>query len=197
MWDEAQDWESGWWGNCANTYGEEEKQLVYARRMGLRFFHNQKSPYNIDMKGRSVVDIGGGPSSLLLKCVRLDDAMVIDPCPFPEWVEDRYTSAGIRYVIKKGEELGSHFWDEAWIYNCLQHTEDPSLVAANALATARIVRVFEWVNTRVNVGHPHAFTAEVLDNMFHGQGKRETLRGEGNCHGDCWYGVFIGRDGTG
>jgi len=61
-----QDFEADWWGSCANTYGEESKQIVYARLMNL-------SPQNLDghwpvydIDGGSVLDIGGGPSSMLL-----------------------------------------------------------------------------------------------------------------------------------
>jgi len=68
VWQQAQEWEFGWWGNCVNTYGEETKQLLYAARMGLTAFHDGKSPFNFDLGGASVLDIGGGPSSLLLKC---------------------------------------------------------------------------------------------------------------------------------
>ena len=78
-WQEAQRWELGWWGDCTNTYGEEEKQLLYASRMGLKSFHNGKSPYNFDLDGMSILDIGGGPVSLLLKCINFRKAKVVDP----------------------------------------------------------------------------------------------------------------------
>ncbi|MHC4464472.1 MAG: hypothetical protein ACYS30_24030, partial [Planctomycetota bacterium] len=58
-WSEVQEWETSWWGKCINTYGEETKQLLYADRMGLQMFHDGKSPFNIDVKGANVLDIGG------------------------------------------------------------------------------------------------------------------------------------------
>lgn len=177
-----------------NTYGEEEKQLLYARKMGLGFYHNKKSPYNIDMGGRSVIDIGGGPVSLLLKCTNLVRGTVIDPLPVPHWVDLRYQEAGIDFQNIPAEKLHitQTVYDEAWIYNCLQHTEDPEKIAKNALKVAKIVRVFEWINTGTNEGHPHSFTAEILNDYFGGEGKVEVLKGQAQCFGACWYGIFVG-----
>src|SRR4030042_2483273 len=118
-WQEATEWERNWWGNCANTLGEEMKQLLYAEKMGLKMFHDGKSPFNIDMKGASVIDIGGGPCSLLLKCHNVRGT-VVDPCNYPKWVYLRYDKARIQVVINKAEEYHGGAVDEIWIYNCLQ-----------------------------------------------------------------------------
>ncbi len=194
-WKDAQKWESVWWDTCANTYGEEEKQWLYARKMLLehRFYHNKKSPYNIDMDGKSVIDIGGGPVSLLLKCTGLVRATVVDPIKVPHWVVLRYEEAGILFEQIPAEQLTVKTrYDEAWIYNCLQHTANPKKVVKNALASARVVRVFEWLDTAINEGHPHSFKPDLLDKWLGGEGKFETLNGQANCYGDCYYGIFIG-----
>ena len=192
-WKNAQKWEADWWNSCANTYGEEEKQILYARRMGLEFYHNKKSPYNIDMDGKRVIDIGGGPVSLLLKCTGLIEAVVVDPLKMPYWVQLRYEEHGIRLTDEPGEQMKiDGTYDEAWIYNCLQHTANPKNIVENALASAKIVRVFEWINTVINEGHPHAFTSQQLDKWFKGEGRVEELTGQANCVGTCYYGIFIG-----
>lgn len=195
-WEKAQTWETSWWGNCLNTYGEEEKQVLYASRMGLHIYHDGRSPYNIKTDGKDVVDIGGGPVSMLLKAPDVGRAGVVDPLVVPTWVLSRYSDAGISFWNIPAEHFIStsfpHRFDEAWIYNCLQHTDDPGLIVRNALENAKVVRVFEWINTRVNEGHPHSFTEEGLDEMFGGVGKTERLNGQANCFGDCYYGVFKG-----
>src|ERR1035441_8915336 len=66
-WQIAQKHEVNWWGNCVNTFGEETKQLVYARLMGLQIWDDGNSPFNIMTGARTVLDIGGGPVSMLLK----------------------------------------------------------------------------------------------------------------------------------
>lgn len=191
-WDTAQKWEGDWWSTCHNTLGEELKQMLYANRMGLKTFHDGKSPYNIDLEGKSVLDVGGGPVSLLLKCVNFELATVVDPLEFPNWVMARYALRGIEFSHKKGENLNAEGWDEVWLYNVLQHTEDPVQIIKQVLRAGNLVRVFEWLDTAQNVGHPHSFTHEVLDSLLGGEGRVETLVGQANCYGKAYYGVFHG-----
>jgi len=192
-WNKAQKWESGWWGNCINTYGEEEKQLLYADRMGLVKVHNHISPYNFDMRDRRILDIGGGPASLLLKCVNVK-GFVVDPILqyVPNWVKLRYSEAGIGFVEGPGEnglEWETRF-DEVWLYNVLQHTEDPEAIIVNARASGDVIRIFEWIDTPVNIGHIHTLTEEKLNEWLGGYGKVEQLDGYQGCYGKCFYGIF-------
>lgn len=165
--DEHQKFEQAWWGDCLNTYGEETKQRAYAPRMGLDLIVDQRTgqwPW-IDLGGRTVVDLGGGPVSLLLKAInRGAGCTIVDPCPYPEWTVARYGYADIRVepipaeVFERDDEF-----DEAWIYNCLQHVEDPAKIVENARRAAGIVRIFEWIETPPTLGHPHTLTADRLD----------------------------------
>ena len=190
MWQQAQKWELGWWGDCVNTYGEETKQLLYAARMGLTTFHNGKSPFNFDLGGVSVLDIGGGPSSLLLKCTNVK-GKVIDPLRLPMWVLARYDSAGIDFERRRGEDLAEYGWGECWIYNVLQHAQDPALIIRNARKAARLIRLFEWIDMPINAGHPHILTETQLNEWLGGDGKVERLA-ECECYGLAYYGVFVG-----
>jgi hypothetical protein len=192
-WTDAQKWEQDWHGLCLNTYGEEMKQLLYAEKMGLRLHHDGRSPYNIDVKGATVADIGCGPSSLMLKTVNLKYGEAVDPIKFPDWVIARYSAANILFTNLPGERwLSDKKFDEAWIYNCLQHTEDPEKIIDNAKRSAKIVRLFEWIDTAVNIGHLHSLKRDQLDKWLDGEGKVETLGGAANCYGTCYYGVFLG-----
>lgn len=193
-WNEAQAWETSWWGDCTNTLGEELKQLTYARRMGLEMYHDGRSPYNIDLDGMSVLDIGGGPVSMLLKCTNRGKCAVADPMPLPTWAAERYKLAKIVHMRLPGEKLLPEVFvnnfEEVWIYNCLQHTQDPQLIIENAKQAGGLIRIFEWIDTAVNVGHPHSFTVDVLDEWLGGHGRVEQLKGENSCYGKCYYGVF-------
>lgn len=80
------EYETDWWGTCANTLQEEQKQLIYAARMGLVAQWGVGHPPVFDLEGRSVIDIGGGPVSLLLKCGNRGRAVVADPAEWPVWV---------------------------------------------------------------------------------------------------------------
>ena len=190
-WSDHQDWESNWWGDCLRTYGEEEKQIRYAGLMGLSVLRDNHSPY-IDLQGKSVLDVGGGPVSLLLKCINRGPSVVIDPCQYPSWTIERYKASGINYFKQKGEEqltydCGPAYFDEVWMYNVLQHTDDPEQICKNCLHWGKIVRIFDWVNAGVGKGHPHDLKPDLLDTWLKGEGKI-TMYGQWQQY----HGVFIG-----
>jgi len=193
-WKKAQVFEKDWWGNCANTVWEDNKQMELAKYLGLKIVPNAYTDLRIPMNGQTVLDIGGGPSSILLKCENVK-GMVIDPCDYPDWVIGRYNACGIGCVKDKGENIDDTFkdgmFDEVWIYNCLQHTEDPKKIIRNAQRVGKIIRLFEWIETGTNDGHPHEFTKEVLEDWLHGEGKVVNLSAKG-LHGQAFYGVFLG-----
>ena len=193
-WLEAVEWERRWWGDCANTYDEEIKQLEYASLMGLNQYRevSQGSGQNtqFNLRGKSVLDIGGGPVSLLLKCVNFKRAVVIDPCKFPAWVVERYKTHNIEFVNKPAEEVALKDFDEVWIYNVLQHVADPDEVMWRAKEAGKVVRIFEWVDTGTNVGHPNNLTKDRLDKHFNGS--LQTMKEKG-CHGTAYYAVW-GKD---
>lgn len=180
-----QTFEADWWGDCANTYGEEMKQVTYARMMGLEAgpWHSGVAWPSYDLGGQSVLDIGGGPVSMLLKCVNLGPAVVVDPCPYPDWTRDRYTVHGVTLERMTAEDyledVPDELWDEAWLYNVLQHTLDPEAIVRGMMERARRVRIFEWVDTNVYAGHPHSLSALELESWVGAPGRTEVL--------DEWY----------
>lgn len=192
-WEHHQDFERKWWGHCGNTYGEETKQIVYAKLMGLAFSHDGNSPFSINMTGKSVMDIGGGPSSLLLKC-HLDHGVVVDPCEYPEWVAKRYEAAGIGFIRQAGEDIPddarAEYFDEVWIYNVLQHTQDPERIIKNAMRCGKVLRIFEWIDIPAHEGHPHMLTEANLNAWIGQAGSTGVLTGEGECFGRYYAGVF-------
>lgn len=187
----AQEWERQWWNNCANTFGEEAKQLAYAPRMGLVNTPMDGKWPVYDLAGKSVVDLGGGPASILLKTVNGDKLIVVDPCSYPAWVRSRYKAAGVRWVQEPAEtwDPGRQRFDEAWIYNVLQHVVDPQQVIEKAMGAADVVRIFEWIDTGINVGHPHSLAAYELDDWLGGNGRVEEINSNGAV-GRCYSGSF-------
>lgn len=192
-WEKAQVWELDWHGQCVNSYNEERKQLEYAKRMGLMLSPNPYTDIRFDLHGDSILDIGGGPYSLLLKCDNFTDVVVADPLMdnFPKWVRDRYKAKGIKTIGVPGESLSPALgtFDQVWIYNVLQHTKDPEQIINNAKKLAGVIRIFEWIDTPTNIGHLHTLTKENLDKWLGGYGKVEQCNGNG-LHGKCYYGIF-------
>lgn len=193
-----QDFEVQWWGDCTNTLSEEVKQITYANRMGLlQTTLGEKWPI-YDLGRRRILDVGGGPTSLLLKCVNVGrGSTVVDPGKYPAWTLARYETAGIEVVREPAEGLSKwnatspKYFDEAWCYNVLQHVVDPYAIIANMRRLAVVVRIFEWPNTAPSMGHPHTLKPEELDAALGGTGT-VALLDENNCKGLAYYGTFSG-----
>lgn len=176
-----QHFESSWWGTCANTYGEETKQIAYARVMGLETpAWEAGNAWPVwDVNGASIVDIGGGPVSMLLKCTHLAYGAIVDPCNYPTWTRSRYRAQNISVFHEPAEDwlpkrLGTDagpVFDEAWCYNVLQHVHDPKLIIEYMRKIAHRIRIFEWVETEAYLGHPHVLhPAELQDWCGGGEG---------------------------
>jgi len=181
-WNEAQKWEKDWHGNCINkVLGEYHQITTIAPKMGLTPIRTNKNSYTIDMKNKSVLDIGGGSASLLLQCINVK-GKVVDPIQFPEWTYARYNCAKIDWEIKKGEDVDETNFDEVWIYNCLQHVEDPKKIIANAKRAGKLIRLFEYINIPLCAGHIHTLTEAKLNQWLGGEGKVEENKR--------YYGIF-------
>jgi hypothetical protein len=194
-WEDEQEWERRWWADCANTYGEETKQLTYAHRMGLQITPWAGRWPVYDMEGRSVIDFGGGPASMLLKCANVTTPRVVDPCPWPQWVYDRYAARRIGVVPMPAEDFergnGEPFYTEAWIYNVLQHVRDPEAVVMAARNAGETVRIFEWLETPASPGHPHTIREDDLNRWLSPRGRGTVeLMDENGCVGLAYYGAF-------
>ena len=179
------EFEKNYWGNCCNTFDEDQKHYVYGKLMGLERVH-----YSFDVYGASILDIGGGPSSMLLKTINLKSGKVVDPIEYPKWTVDRYAIKNIEVQIAAGEDINEEGWDEVWIYNCLQHAIDPEKIISLAKKSAKILRFFEWIDVPAHDGHPHELTEANLNSWIGRKGFVTQLAEQG-CYGKAYYGSFI------
>lgn len=180
------DIEKRYWGLCTNTFDEDQKHFTYAPLMNLRVVQ-----YWIqDMEGKRILDIGGGPTSMLLKTWDIKEGRVYDPISWPSWVQQRYASVNISLVEKGGEELFETGWDEVWIYNCLQHVVDPHLIVKNAMKAAKVLRMFEWINIPPHIGHPHMLIKEELESWIGQYGYVTNIAGDDSAYGHAFHGAF-------
>lgn len=176
--------EQNYWGDCCNTFDEDQKHYVYAKFMGL-----ERKGYSFNVNGKSIVDIGGGPTSMLLKTINLNKGHVVDPLKYPEWTYERYKIKEISVSILRGEDFYGLGYDECWIYNCLQHTDDPEKIIKNAINSAKILRIFEWVDIPAHEGHPQEITESFLNSAIGSSGKIVQLA-ESGCFGKAYYNVY-------
>lgn len=195
-WQHTQDHELEFWDTCTKTFIEETKQFFYATRMKLGFIDYPLS--DIDLKGKSVLDIGAGPTSLLLKSKNYSRATALDPLmdKFPSWVRERYLSVGIQPLALPAEDIrvegDSSRYDEVWIYNVLQHTIDPELIIRKALQVGKVVRIFEWLEVPTDEKHPHYLEAYKLDKWLGKPGMVEAVNEPYMFSANCYYNVVEG-----
>lgn len=200
-WEEAQKEELDFWNAPGSELGEQLKQLAYAKYLGLEFMHDGNSPYVIEKAGKKILDVGGGPVSLLLKTTANpnDYRLIADPCHYPEFVRSRYADSGIDYWITPGELLHGDIesFDEVWMYNVLQHTTNPQKIFNNiydALNDGGQFRFLDWVNTPTNVAHPITMSVEDVRRMVVKAGFSDevytTFMNENGAVGDIAYGIF-------
>ena len=183
------EYQTQYYGDCNNTFREEEKHFVYGKLMGL-----QQSGDRFILPNIRVLDIGGGPVSLLLKCDGLTKGRILDPIDFPDWTKDRYKSRGIDVTVGNGEDHVFEGYDEVWIYNMLGLVDDPNKLVENAFKSANTVRVFEWITLEKDRIRKQ-FTEDELNVLFavteSDNGKIVELKQKG-CFGTAYYGVFKG-----
>lgn len=194
--EEAQAEELSFWQTPGAELGEQLKQLTYAKYLGLDFQHDGSSPYVIDKAGLNVLDVGGGPVSLLLKTIA-KEKVVVDPCNFDKWVTDRYMANNVRYNKSEAESIKyTEVFDEVWLYNVLQHTSDPEKIFDNiykALKRGGTFRFLDWVDTPTNTAHPISLTAEQVVACLQKHYKEPVTKmniNENNAVGTIVYGTF-------
>ena len=157
VWDRAQQFERDWWGTEPRPHWDEEvaKQETYARFMGL--------PSDLNMGTRTILDVGCGPVSMLLRATH-GGGLGVDPLSMSEETKAKYAAANVALHHGKAEDFepADHF-DEGWMYNCLQHVDEPDKVMAMLLRSVDSVRIFEWVDMPVYEGHPHTLKVEQFE----------------------------------
>lgn len=162
-WDADQQWERDWWGLDWSPKWDDEirKQNGYFRLIGF--------PDDRDFGDKTVLDVGCGPVSMLQRS-RHGFARGVDPLAVSEETLKRYADAGIEFLNIKAEEMPvDRQFDEVWIYNCLQHTQDPHEILRRMVASTKagsVIRVFEWIDLGICPGHPQNLTEELFDGHF-------------------------------
>jgi hypothetical protein len=63
------------------------------------------------------------------------------------------------------DKLNLNF-DEVWIFNLLQHVQDPEKVLSNAYQYSSKIRIFEPINWTTDICHPHTFDKKYFEDMF-------------------------------
>jgi glycosyltransferase involved in cell wall biosynthesis/SAM-dependent methyltransferase len=119
-----------------------------------------------DFTKKKILDVGCGPVSLLQRSHH-GKSRGVDPLAVNEATRKRYRDADVEFLNIKAEDMPvDQIFDEAWLYNVLQHTDDPKLILSKVCRSARLVRIFEWIDLGVCPGHPQNLTEELFSSFF-------------------------------
>lgn len=110
---------------------ELKRQDTYARLVGM--------PESLDFGSKTILDVGCGPISIL-KRSRHGKSVGVDPGSIGDAKE-------FEFVRCNPEEMSFDIvFDEVWLFNCLQHIDNPAIVLQKAAKFGNEIRIFEWTN---------------------------------------------------
>lgn len=164
QWKQCQIYERHSWGNSVTleTSNESYKQVTYAKLLNLEMKNNF-----IDANNKSIIDLGCGPISLLLRTNNFAHAYGVEPLDYGEEVNSNYIKKNIK-IIKKpiefitNEDFNINF-DELWMYNVLEHVISPRECLEKILnIKPKKIRILDWLDIPPHEGHPFLLT----ENLF-------------------------------
>ncbi len=187
VWKEAIQWESNWWGLERNEKwdAEEKKQETYARLIGLpadlKLVQRGDQVMLPDTVKKRILDVGCGPVSMLLRAdlggihsERARWSVGVDPLEVSAETVKRYEEKGINFLNMKAEDINPvdpvfrTGFDEVWMYNCLQHTDDPIAILNRITKVTKSIRIFEWIDLPPCPGHPQTLTQDMFEKALAG-----------------------------
>lgn len=155
-------YEGGWWSLSRKDQWKMSQVNEYMRRRQkanidadlakhsqlLKIMEIEKDYPGLDLKGKRVLDVGGGHTSLLLKC-RNFQGMVLDP-GFSFDSTNPYEGTDIRWKAEMCEEMEEKGWDEVWVSSVIRGVFDPAEAASRILKAGKVIRVCEPISTAKN-----------------------------------------------
>jgi len=133
-----------------------------------------------------------------LRYVKADRCIIIEPMP-SQLLKDFCIEKNILLLNTPFDktninENGGIELFEVWMFNVLQHVQDPESFISNA-KLCRCVRYFEPIDTGITDYHPHSFTKDDFDRWFPGVNKFYNETTNQNFHdGPCCYGVWENKE---
>ena len=167
-WNKCQHYERESWGDnifVTPSNGEVIKQNTYAKLLEL--VDSEQFNY-INVNNKSILDVGCGQTSLLLRTKNFKRAVGIEPLFYSNEVNQEYAKHNIQLIAIPAEEMdfAENEFDEVWMYNVLQHTYDPTLILNKCFKYGKTVRIFEWLDIPPHEGHPHEFKQEYFEQIL-------------------------------
>lgn len=178
-WEIANHYESGHWEKfTAEVDTLSVSQPQYMESLSIKNDYFESGDLSLNFNGLKVLDVGGGPSSILLRSNKghcelhdgFSEGVVIDPVKITEHQKIRYEYFGIRFIQDMAENITNYYnekhFDECFIYNCLQHVEDPIKILDGITKVSKKIRIAEPIHIPMDKCHLHTFTEDYFANYF-------------------------------
>lgn len=149
---------------------------------------------NLNLKQKSVIEIGCARISSLFFCNNYSTSYVIEPTYYPE-ANQYYEGKNIVKIHDQAEKCNFPKADEVWLFNVLDHVQNPDLIVNKAKQNSKIIRFFEPIDCGTNLEHPFSFTLNDYKKYFGDCVKLYSCPNKEHhskmFHGsDCAYGVY-------
>ena len=120
-------------------------------------------------EGKRILDVGGGPKSLLLNTVGAGFSVVMDPVDYLAYIpnlKELFDSKKIQFRCCTIEDSNrSENFDEVWCYNVLPHTSTPNEFLSSLILKVKdggILRIMEPMHEPYE-HHPTKVTSDILN----------------------------------
>ena len=120
---------------------------------------------NTDLKQKSIAEIGCARISSLFFCNNYSKSYVIEPTQYPE-ADKYYEGKDIVKIHERAEVCNFPKVDEVWMFNLLQHVQNPDLLIKKCKQNSKIIRFFEPIDYEINEQHPFKFSFDDFKNYF-------------------------------
>jgi len=178
-WKNANIGESEYWQIFTAEAETLKQQEQYMEALYIKHDYYHAPDTSLNMSNLKALDVGGGPVSILLRTNKLrgnqhsgiDVGVVIDPLIITEHQKLRYKYYGLNFIQDQAENINKYFlekgyFDECFIYNCLQHVENPLKILDRISFVSKKIRIAEPLYIPKDKLHIHTFDENYFNNYF-------------------------------
>ena len=176
--------------------GEKIYHVQEPIEMSYEHYRNTYSNYfkyldiDQDLAGKKIMEIGPGRISGLLFCSNYNTSYVVEPTEY-DGIDHLYVNKKIEIIKERLEDAVLPDVDEVWIFNLMQHVQDPDLLVKKCKEKSKIIRFFEPIDLPTNTEHPFTFSKNDFVEYFGDCVKDFEPSGIPGFHGArCVYGIY-------
>jgi 2-polyprenyl-3-methyl-5-hydroxy-6-metoxy-1,4-benzoquinol methylase len=92
-----------------------------------------------DLRDKKIIEIGPGRIAGLLFCDNYQKSYIIEPTEYDD-INHLYEDKNLEIIKKTVEDIDLPQADEVWIFNLMQHVQDPDLLIEKCKKAANIIR---------------------------------------------------------